>query len=334
MMMKKLWNFIIKHKYFLIAYVVACLLIFVKLPYYIDAPGGLINVSDRIEIEDGYSSAGSFNLAYVSEYEATIPMLFLSLFFPDWDVYSKNSTTSKTETYDDLLLRDRLWMEQAYADAVILAYSKAGKEIEITSSQLFILYVYEDANTDLKVGDLLLTVDGKSIQTKEELSTAIASHEAGDILSIEVLHGGESFTRYAEVLEIEGVKIIGIVPSLLRTYSSNPSISIYYGDSESGPSGGLMIALAVYNSLVEEDITKGLTIVGTGTIDEEGVVGEIGGVEYKLKGAAKKKADIFFVPSGENYEEAMALKKEKNYDIEIVPVSTFEDALEYLEKNV
>ena len=37
------------------------------------------------------------------------------------------------------------------------------------------------------------------------------------------------------------------------------------------------------NSLVEEDITHGLKIVGTGTIDYDGNVGSIGGVEYNIK---------------------------------------------------
>ena len=57
-------------------------------------------------------------------------------------------------------------------------------------------------------------------------------------------------------------------------------------------------ALLIYDYLTEEDITKGRTIVGTGTIDENGNVGSIGGVKYKLKGAVKNKAEIFLVPNG------------------------------------
>ena len=95
-----------------------------------------------------------------------------------------------------------------------------------------------------------------------------------------------------------------------------------------------MIALAVYDAITEEDITGGLTIVGTGTIDVYGNVGSIGGVEYKLKGAEKKGADIFFVPRGENYDEAKKLVDKEKYKIKLVPVSTFEEALNYLLKNV
>ena len=48
--------------------------------------------------------------------------------------------------------------------------------------------------------------------------------------------------------------------------------------------------LAIYKELIEEDITHGLKIVGTGTIDELGNVGEIDGVKYKILGAVKNKA--------------------------------------------
>lgn len=92
-----------------------------------------------------------------------------------------------------------------------------------------------------------------------------------------------------------------------------------------------MTALSIYNMLTEEDLTKGHTIVGTGTIELDGTVGSIGGVKYKLAGAVKKKAEIFLVPAGENYEEALELQKKEQYDIQIIPIGHIDDALEYLE---
>jgi len=88
--------------------------------------------------------------------------------------------------------------------------------------------------------------------------------------------------------------------------------------------------LAIYNRLITEDLTSGKVIVGTGTIDSDGNVGPIGGVKYKLKGAEKEGAAIFFVPSGDNYEEALKEKKKHKYKIEVVEVKTLKDAIEYL----
>ena len=45
----------------------------------------------------------------------------------------------------------------------------------------------------------------------------------------------------------------------------------------------------------------------------------------------KDKADLFFVPAGENYEEAKKVKKEHNYDIKLVKVSSIDQAITYLE---
>ncbi len=332
--MKKVQNFLKEHRLFLTIYVLLILSAFIKIPYYIDAPGGLIDVGKRIQVEGGYESKGSLNLAYVSEYEATIPLAVLSYIIPGWDLYPKNTGSTTNDNYEDILARDKLWMQEAYANAVIVAYQKAGKEITITDKDVFVLYVYEEANTDLRVGDKIVAADGKQITSREDLISFIESKEVGDVILLDVLHDEKPYQRKAEVFQVENRKLIGIMQEELCHYEETPKIQISYGDSESGPSGGLMVSLAIYNALVPEDITGGLRIVGTGTLDSEGNVGEIGGVAYKLKGAVHKKADLFFVPAGENYEEAMELKKKKHYDITIVPVSTFEEALDYLKKNV
>ena len=111
----------------------------------------------------------------------------------------------------------------------------------------------------------------------------------------------------------------------------DPSLALKFKSNESGPSGGLMLALTIYNKLVSEDVTGGLKIAGTGTIDQEGNVGTIGGVKYKLRGAVEAKVDLMLVPSGENYEECLRIKEQEHLDIELVSVSTFDEALRALE---
>ena len=95
---------------------------------------------------------------------------------------------------------------------------------------------------------------------------------------------------------------------------------------------GMKLELPALTDKDVEDITKGKTIVGTGTIDKNGNVGAIGGVEYKIKGAVKSKADLFIVPN-ENLDEALKVKKKYNYKIKIVGVDTFDEALNYLKNN-
>lgn len=66
-------------------------------------------------------------------------------------------------------------------------------------------------------------------------------------------------------------------------------------DEIGGPSAGLMFSLEIYNQLTSEDLTKGYQIAGTGTIDEKGAVGPIGGIEQKIVAADKAGAEIFLL---------------------------------------
>ena len=58
---------------------------------------------------------------------------------------------------------------------------------------------------------------------------------------------------------------------------------------------------------------------------------EIDGIKYKIAGAARKHMDIVLV-SPDNYEEAKQVIDNNNYKIELVKVSTFEEAVAYLTK--
>ncbi|MFP3361706.1 S16 family serine protease, partial [Planococcus sp. SIMBA_143] len=75
----------------------------------------------------------------------------------------------------------------------------------------------------------------------------------------------------------------------------DPSIKINT-DEIGGPSAGLMFSLEIYNQLTEEDWTKGYEIAGTGTINDEGEVGPIGGIKQKIVAADGSGAEIFFAP--------------------------------------
>ena len=116
-----------------------------------------------------------------------------------------------------------------------------------------------------------------------------------------------------------------------KEIKTEPNISVQFKQGESGSSGGLMMALEIYNSLIDEDIAKGKKIAGTGTIDEKGNVGQISGIKYKIKGAAKE-ADIFLAPAGDNYQEAIKTVKEENLNIKVIEVSTLKGAIEQLKK--
>lgn len=300
-------------------------------PYIVEAPGGIIDITKKIDVDTKVETEGSYNLAYVTEYQGTVFTALLSFVIPDWDL-EKVETNDVNENQEATYLRDHLMLEEANQTAILYAYQKAGKEVKITKEKMYITYLDPSVDWQLKVGDELLKAEGIALKDKDDLSSIIQTKEVGDTISLVVKRDGKEKTVRAEVRQENGEKVLGIIISFLREVETDPEVTLKFSKSESGPSAGFMTALTIYQALIDEDLTNGLKIVGTGTIDANGNIGSIGGVTYKLMGAEKAHADIFFVPEGDNYQEAKKLKDERNYKIKLVKVKTFDNALQYLKK--
>ena len=315
------------------AFIIVCLT--TPLPIYIYTGGGTINITDRINIKNHNKKLkGSFNLAYVEELRATIPTYLLSYIMPDWGIESVGTYAgNENESNKDITTRDKIYLENANSAAIKVAYTLARKEFKIKKTHNSVIYISQNAKTNIEVGDQILKADNKTINDINEFKTIIEKKNIGDKIELSVLRNNRIIDVYIYVQNISGEKLTGL--SILTTYDydTNPKLSMTFKSKESGSSGGFTTALAIYSKLVKNDITKGKKIVGTGTIDSDGNVGEIGGITYKLKGAVKSKADIFFVPDGSNYKEAIKYSKKRKYKIKIVAVKNIEDAIEYLNNN-
>ncbi len=327
----KIKEFIMENYRSLIALLIIFLFFTIELPYSIYTPGGAVNLNERIVIEKGFQTEGSFNMAYVSMVKGSIPFLLISKIIPDWDIVKKDELTIDGETTNEMVARERLYLKESMDAAVINAYKNAGKLINITGTDNNVSYITNDAKTDLLVGDIIISVNDTPISSLEDLKKVVSVLRENEKVKLKIKRDNKEKEAYATTFKTEDGMKIGV--SIINTYQYevSPAVDIKSKASEMGSSGGLMMSLTIYNKLVKEDITKGKKIIGTGTIDAYGNVGEIGGVKYKLIGAVKNKAEVFLCPE-ENFKEAMAIKKERNYDINIISVKTFQEALEKLKK--
>ena len=115
---------------------------------------------------------------------------------------------------------------------------------------------------------------------------------------------------------------------------SYPKFKIAYNEQfdAKGGSGGAMMALSIYNGLIEKDITNGLIIAGTGTIDVDGSVGAIGGIEQKIIKAFMSSVDVFYVDQYD-YDDAIKACEKYGYNKDlVVKVTKFEDIIKDLEE--
>lgn len=331
-MKEKIKNFFKDNIKIFIVFITFFCIFSIELPYYIETSGGILNLEDRIEIEDAYESKGTFNMTYVSEMKANVFTFLLSKISKNYDLIKREEVVKYNETEEDLMFRSKLMLEEANNNAILLAYKKANKEVKVISNKLYVTYIDEIADTNLKIGDEILSVEGINVSSKVDIAKIINSKKAGDKIKLSVLNNDKKMERVATLIDYENSILIGVMITEKKELKTEQNIELKFKKSESGSSGGLMTSLAIYNYLVEEDITDGLKISGTGTIDENGKVGEISGIKYKLKGAVKEKSDLFIAPLGENYEDALYEKELNNYDIDIIGVSTFDEVLEYLKK--
>lgn len=294
--------------------------------YSIYKPGGIINLESRITGDNLNESSGSLNMAYVGFMEGKAPIYLIAKLIPSWEIVKNEDITLPSEDMKDSMIRDKLDFKESINNALYLALSKSNTPFEVESDNNYIYYVTSQNESELKIGDIFISYDDIELEDINSLKEYIASKNIGDKIRIKYKRDNNIYETDALVYLENDNKYIGISTISIMNIKTDSNISIKSKDSESGPSGGLMMSLAFYNALTKDDITNGKRIVGTGTINKDGSVGKIGGVNFKLASAVKNKADIF-ICSNENYDEVLEEVKKNNYKIKIISVGTFDEAL-------
>lgn len=312
---------------FLIVFVVICTW---PVNYYIVIGGGISDISDRVVVENGDSSDGSFNLSYVSELKGTTLSYLLSYVMPHWKRVSMDDYKYTTdEDYQDIEFRSELDLLSSNSNAIYYAYQLADKPCEVVKTDVYVIVKFPEYDNPLEVGDKLLKVNGVLCANLVEFQEAIQKVE-GNSVRVTVLRDGKEMELTSKLYEEENRKVLGVGLQSVTTYDVDPEVEFQFEKNESGPSAGLITTLSIYDQLTKGDLTKGKLIAGTGTIEADGSIGQIGEVEYKLLGAARGGAQVFLVPAGENYQDCKKMKKEENLDIKLISVKNIDDAIKKL----
>ena len=311
--------------------IVITISLLIPVPYYVKMGGGTINLNDEISIEGEKEEKGSLEALYVREAKGIVLTYLLSYIVPSFEKEKIENTVINEEDEDAYNYRERLYFTTSLDSATKVAFEKAGKEVKISSSRFLVIYIDKSSKTNLEVGDEILKIEGEKVDSYDEMTSLISKNQNKKQIKIIVKRDNKEIETSNQLINMDNEKKLGVVISNEIKYTSDPKVDFAFNGKQAGPSGGLMIALTIYNKLTDEDITKGKKVVGTGTIDTLGNVGEIGGIKHKLMAANSKNADIVFVPK-ENYKEAKQIKDKKNYNFELVSISNFDDAIEYLNK--
>ncbi|SCL62597.1 YlbL family protein [Micromonospora yangpuensis] len=172
----------------------------------------------------------------------------------------------------------------------------------------------------LRVGDVVTSVEGQPVTTAASLTELVRAAPAGTALTIGYTRSGAAATATVTSREQDGRPRIGV--EIAQEQPHPFTLKIDLGDI-GGPSAGLMFALGIVDKIEPEDLTGGKIIAGTGTIDDEGRVGPIGGIAQKLVGAKQAGAEAFLVPA-DNCAEAL---RNPQPDLPLLRVGSLDEAL-------
>ncbi|WNS77063.1 SepM family pheromone-processing serine protease [Bacillus sp. DTU_2020_1000418_1_SI_GHA_SEK_038] len=325
---------------FMTAAIILILSSFYTLPYYVSKPGLAKELEPIVQVDNGYKEAGSFMLTTVRMGKANIYSYAIAKLNPYHELYQIDEIRRENESEEEYNVRQLHLMSSSKQSAIETAYKKAKIPIHYKYHGIFVLNVKPDMPADgkLKAGDRIFKVDGNEFESSDQFINYIAGKNEGDVVEFTLeRHKKISETKIAlQILQETGKPGVGISLVDDKEIEVKPNVTINSEDI-GGPSAGFMFSLEIYNQLVKEDLTRGYQIAGTGTINSNGIIGRIGGIEQKIVAADKAGADIFLAPNenGEedsNYKAAVKTAKDIGSKMKIIPVDTFDEAIDYLYK--
>ncbi len=176
----------------------------------------------------------------------------------------------------------------------------------------------------VKAGDVLTSLNGRAVTTYAKFMAQVAALPADSEVTLVVRRNGAdttlTFDTYAQT-DPDGTTATRLGLSLSPAFDPPIDVSIQLGEI-GGPSAGTMFALGIIDKLTPGSLTGGLTVAGTGTIDADGTVGAIGGIDHKMWGAHDAGATLFLAPASNCADVAGHVPA----GLDVVAVSTLHQA--------
>lgn len=312
---------------------------FIRLPYYTISPGSAIDVNDRVVIDGAktYDADGELLLLFVRQRARVNVWRWLQASLdPDIDLFKEQQFTGGQSPEEVRTAADaEMALSQLAAKKVAL--EAAGYEVPESGSGVVVLAVLPSrpAAGVLEPGDVVLAVDDRPIVEASDVSEIVRELDPGDAVSVRFERDGKEVTETVGIeADDTGTPVIGVYVSARYDFPIDVELDT---SSIGGPSAGLAMTLSIIDLLTPGELTGGKTVAITGTISDDGAVGEIGGLSQKTVAARAADAELFVVPACSNEairascEEDLARARDRAGDLEIVPVATLDEALRALE---
>lgn len=345
-----IWPFIVAGLMLLVgSFVFAAVAIPISVPYYAMAPGPVSDVSDYVQVaEPTETTEGELFFLTVSLQEVNVIEWVAAKLDARVDLTPVENIRPAGVTQEDLRTQNLVLMNRSKDNAKFVALTYLGYEVTYNGSGALINATIEGSAAEgvLMENDVIVAVDGEAVEFSTDAVDLIGGRAPGDELMLTIERADADDPDGVETVEIglvlgpyrfvdeAGNELEDPDRGMVGVMLSDADVDVLFPvdvdiDSQNigGPSAGLMFTLEIINALTEEDLTRGRRIAGTGTIDDEGNVGPIGGMRQKTFGAIDAGADYLLAPAL-NFDEAVDAAGD---DIVVVRVETIEDVMTFLE---
>jgi Lon-like protease len=300
----------------------------------LEAPGLALSVEPMVTVPSQYqhSHSGTFILTSVlTQTTITAGEWFLAQVVPTLKIVPPDSLVPPNETPQQQSQQDFQMMDQSESTAAVVGLQLAGYPAKEVSRGVLVVSVDPSslAKALLKSGDLITGLDGTAVNTTTALIALIRAHLPHSTIHLAVERSKQHLQIAVPLMdpaEPHGPPRIGItIDSAVSDISLAFPVKITPQKIVGGPSAGLMFTLTVFNALSPTDLTGGRRIAGTGTINPDGTVGPIGGVQQKVAAAEAAGAQYFLSPP-DNYTAALSVARH----IKVVQIATAQQAVDFL----
>jgi Lon-like protease len=308
---------------------------FVPLPYVTYYPGPTVDIlatndgEETVQVSGhkAYYDDGELRMTtvYVStpQENVTLPDLLRAYFDPDAAVWPRSSIYAPDETDESNDRQSAVAMVSSQDTAIAAALTELGEQVDPIVEVLDVTPGLPAAGK-LKVRDVLLEVDGTEVTDAQDVVDAVDRARADRPIHFVVRRGEKQVTTDITPEKVGEDLRIGITPGVGFDFPYRVSVDI--ADNIGGPSAGLMMSLAIFDTLTPGSVTDGFDIAGTGTITPAGEVGPIGGIQQKIAAARDAGAELFFVPA----DNCDGIGGVDPGDMQLVTATTMHSAVEAL----
>jgi Lon-like protease len=299
--------------------------------FFLVEPGPATPATEAVSIEgEAEDLTGDLLITTAAFSDATAAEMLVAVVDPDRDVALRAQVVPpEIDEQEFLETQLRLFRESVEASAAV-GLERAGAEVVVEGDGARVVHVQPGAPAEdvLESGDVVLEAAGEPIRLASELQAITGEAEAGDALPMVVQRGDEQLEAEAVLGPIgQGLVGLGVLVETVDQRIELPDgVDVDPRANIGGPSGGLILALTFYDLFSDEDLTDGRVIAGSGIVTLTGMVGPVGEIPKKIRGAERAGAEIFLVPAAD-LEVAEEAAPE---GMEVIPVETVDDAIEAL----